>query len=298
VRATDAAGNSDATPASRTWTVDATAPVVDNVTPANGATDVAPRSNVEATFSEAMDPTTISGSTFTLLKQGATTPVATAVSYDSANKKATLDPNADLDPSATYTATVKGGASGVKDLAGNPLAADKSWSFSTAVASPPRSASISIPSQGQATPYPATVNVSGLSGTITDLNVSLKGVSHTFPDDIEALLVGPGGQKVMLMADVGGGGDLNGVDLTFDDEAAGGLPDSAQMRTGTYKPTQGTGTGSVTISAPAPAGPYGTSLTAFDGADPNGTYSLYVIDDSKNDLGQISGGFSVDITST
>jgi hypothetical protein len=98
------------------------------------------------------------------------------------------------------------------------------------------------------------------------------------------------------MADVGGGGDLNGVDLTFDDEAAGGLPDSAQMRTGTYKPTQGTGTGSVTISAPAPAGPYGTSLTAFDGADPNGTYSLYVIDDSKNDLGQISGGFSVDIT--
>src|SRR5919107_823288 len=154
--------------------------------------------------------------------------------------------------------------------------------------------SISIPSQGQATPYPATVNVSGLSGTITDLNVSLKGVSHTFPDDIEALLVGPGGQKVMLMSDVGGGGDLNGVDLTFDDEAAGGLPDSAQMRTGTYKPTRGTG--SISMAAPAPAGPYGTSLTAFDGADPNGTYSLYVVDDAKNDSGQISGGFSVDIT--
>jgi hypothetical protein len=157
----------------------------------------------------------------------------------------------------------------------------------------PNPGSISIADKGQATPYPATVSVSGLSGTITDLNVSLKGVSHTFPDDIEALLVGPGGQKVILMANVGGGGDLNGVDLTFDDEAAGGLPDSAQITAGTYKPT---GFGSISIATPAPAGPYGTSLTAFDGVDPNGTYSLYVVDDSKNDSGQISGGFTVEIT--
>jgi hypothetical protein len=274
---------------------DTVAPTVSGVAPADATTDVAATANVEATFSEAMDPTTISGSTFTLLKQGSSQPVAATVSYDSANKKATLDPSTDLDPQATYTATVKGGTDGVKDLAGNPLAADKSWSFSTAVAPPPGSGSISIPDKGQATPYPATLNVSGLSGTITDLNVSLKGVSHTFPDDIEALLVGPGGQSVMLMANVGGGGDLNGVNLTFDDEAAGGLPDSAQISAGTYKPT---GIGSISIPAPAPAGPYGTSLTAFDGADPNGTYRLYVIDDSKNDLGQISGGFSVDIISS
>src|ERR687892_2883242 len=88
---------------------DTVAPTVSGVAPADGTTDAAVTANVEATFSEAMDPTTISGSTFTLAKQGSTTPVATAVSYDSANKKATLDPNADLDPSATYTATVKGG---------------------------------------------------------------------------------------------------------------------------------------------------------------------------------------------
>ena len=54
------------------------------------------------------------------------------MSYDAATKKATLDPTADLEPSATYTATIKGGSGGVKDLAGNPLGADKTWSFTTA----------------------------------------------------------------------------------------------------------------------------------------------------------------------
>ena len=90
VRATDAAGNSDATPASRTWTVDTTAPVVESVAPADGAMNVAVANNIEATFSEAMDASTLTTSTFTLLKQDSTTtPVEAAVSYDSANKRAT-----------------------------------------------------------------------------------------------------------------------------------------------------------------------------------------------------------------
>jgi hypothetical protein len=103
---------------------DTVAPTVGGVVPADGTTEAAATSNVEATFSEAMDPATISGSTFTLAKQGSTTPVAAAVSYDAAaNKRATLDPNANLDPGAAYTATLKGGTGVVKDLAGNPLAA-------------------------------------------------------------------------------------------------------------------------------------------------------------------------------
>src|SRR5215211_3822841 len=75
---------------------DTVAPTVGGVTPADGTTDVAATANVEATFSEAMDPATIGGSTFTLAKQGSTTPVATAVNYDAATKKATLDPSVDL----------------------------------------------------------------------------------------------------------------------------------------------------------------------------------------------------------
>jgi acid phosphatase type 7 len=118
---------------------DTTAPTVTNVAPANGATEVVVATNVEATFSEAMDPSTISdangaSTTFTLLKQGSTTPVAAHVSYDSATNKATLNPDAGLEAGVTYTATVKGGTGGVEDLAGNALAADKTWSFTTQAA--------------------------------------------------------------------------------------------------------------------------------------------------------------------
>src|SRR5215208_1337452 len=134
VRATDAAGNVDTTPASRTWSVDTTAPTVGGVVPTDGAAGVSLSANVEATFSEAIDASTINGSTFTLGKQGSTRPVAAAVSYDSAAKKAVLNPSADLDANATYTATVKGGTGGVKDLAGNALAADKTWSFTSQAA--------------------------------------------------------------------------------------------------------------------------------------------------------------------
>jgi Bacterial Ig-like domain len=124
---------------------DATAPAVTDVVPTDGEQNVAIGTNVEATFSEAMDASTsdgdastIDGTTFTLTKPDGpdadTDPdaVAGAVSYYSANKKATLDPTADLDYSTTYTATVTTGA---EDLAGNPLAADEVWTFTTAAAS-------------------------------------------------------------------------------------------------------------------------------------------------------------------
>jgi hypothetical protein len=136
VLATDTAGNVDASPAERTWTVDTVGPTVDTTMPADGATGVAATNDVSATFSEAMNATTISGSTFALLKQGTTTPVTAQVSYDSASRKATLNPEANLEPGVLYTATVKGSANGVKDAAGNPLAQDKSWSFTTSAATP------------------------------------------------------------------------------------------------------------------------------------------------------------------
>jgi len=113
---------------------DTTAPTVTGTLPAVGATGVSAATNVEAAFSEAMDPATISGATLTLVESGATGPVSATVAYDATNKKAILNPSADLKPGATYAATVKGGTGGVKDLAGNALVADKTWSFTTAAA--------------------------------------------------------------------------------------------------------------------------------------------------------------------
>ena len=70
-------------------------------------------------------------STFTLAKQGVGTPLVASVSYDDPSRTATLNPSGLLEPNATFVATVEGGAGGVKDLDGNPLASDVVWTFQT-----------------------------------------------------------------------------------------------------------------------------------------------------------------------
>ena len=109
---------------------DTTPPTVTTIFPADGATGVAQASSLAATFSEPVDPSTITASTFSVAK-GATA-VAATVSYDIPSNTATLNPTADLEPATVYTATVKGGLTGVKDVVGNPLAVDKVWTFTTA----------------------------------------------------------------------------------------------------------------------------------------------------------------------
>jgi hypothetical protein len=112
---------------------DTTSPTLSSVAPTEGATTVALDANVEATFSEAMDASTITETTFTLTLGGGSsaTPVVAAISYDPTTKKATLNPNVALQTGKTYSAKVKGGSGGVDDSAGNPLVADKVWSFTT-----------------------------------------------------------------------------------------------------------------------------------------------------------------------
>jgi hypothetical protein len=112
---------------------DSTSPTLSSVAPTEGAATVALDANVEANFSEAMEASRITEATFTLtLGSGSgATPVAAAVSYDPTTNKATLNPNVELQAGKTYTAKVKGGSAEVKDSAGNPLVADKVWSFTT-----------------------------------------------------------------------------------------------------------------------------------------------------------------------
>ena len=109
---------------------DTTPPTIGSRSPVGGATSVATEVQPSASFSEAMNPATINGTTVKL-KDSLGTQIPATVSYDAVQRKATLEPSEPLDYATAYTATVKGGSSGVADVAGNHLAADSSWSFTT-----------------------------------------------------------------------------------------------------------------------------------------------------------------------
>ena len=134
----DAAGNALA--ANYTWSFttvpppDTMAPTVSSVSPANGATGAPVSSFVYVTFSEAMNSATISTSTIEL-RNASNALVTATVNFDSNARMATLIPSSDLSNNQTYTVTVKSGASGVKDAAGNALASTFT-SFFTTVAAP------------------------------------------------------------------------------------------------------------------------------------------------------------------
>ncbi len=145
-----------------------------------------------------------------------------------------------------------------------------------------------------AVPYPSSIIVSNVTGVVSKVVVSLVGLRHTFPSDIDVLLVGPRGQKVLLMSDAGGSGDVFGITLQFDDSAATALPETAQLVNSTNSPTDYAPADS--FQAPAPAGPYANALAAFDGTDANGTWSLYVVDDRGSDTGSISNGWRLSVT--
>ncbi len=171
----DVAGNTMAV--DYTWsfttgsTTDVTLPVITSTDPANGATGVIRNKKVSAVFSKAMNPSTINAITF-VVKQGATT-IAGAVSY--AGMSATFSPFADFASNTTYTATITTGA---KDLAGNAMAANYVWSFTTglAIAPPPLGSaamfgvfggSAGITNQGLNTVINGSIGTTGVSTLIT-----------------------------------------------------------------------------------------------------------------------------------
>lgn len=133
------AGNQAALPAASNyvWTftagaADVTPPTITLQNPANLGIGVALNSSINATFSEAMDPSTISAATFTVAASGVPATILNgSYVYDSASKIATFQPSGNLQASTTYIATITNGAT---DLAGNPLAAGTNanpWSFTT-----------------------------------------------------------------------------------------------------------------------------------------------------------------------
>jgi hypothetical protein len=155
-------------------TVDTVPPTVSSTNPLNGATGVAV---ITASFSEAMTASTISGTSFTLTGPGATAVTGT-VAYNAATYMATFTPTSALAPSTAYTATVTGAA---KDAAGNALATNYAWNFTTA-ASGGTQAGIVLGSAGSLVVLAgSTVTSTGATSLAGDLGVSPGAAVTGFP---------------------------------------------------------------------------------------------------------------------
>ncbi|MDI1254344.1 ice-binding family protein [Thermomonas sp.] len=157
---------------------DVVPPTVIAVTPANGA---CLQTEVGATFSEPMNPATISTTTFTLQLTGPPlgTAVVGAVAYDLPTRVATFTPAAALQASTSYTATITTGA---KDITGNALAANRTWTFVTGTlpctpAPPPPPP----PPSGSTAAYGILAGTAGTTnmGTLTVVNGSLATTATT-----------------------------------------------------------------------------------------------------------------------
>ena len=168
---------------------------------------------------------------------------------------------------------------------------------------------ISIPTSGAASPYPSNITVSGLSGAITNVSVTLNSIQHHFANEVDILLVGPGGQKFVILSDVGSttGFDIPAT-ITLSDAGAVPIPNAPNgpIVSGIYKPANWGVSTTDFFAPPAPFAPYShptdtgsaTFASVFNNFDPNGVWSLYVVDDSSGDGGSIAGGWCLDIETT
>ena len=155
------------------------------------------------------------------------------------------------------------------------------------------------PATGQAASlYPSPITVAGEVGVIQRVSVTLNGLSHAFPADVDMLLVSPSGRKSVIMSDFGAGSPgVAGINVTLDDYASNPVPSTVTGNTGvafvtgSYRPSNSGTTDQ--FPAPAPASPFTYTLSAFNGDNPNGTWNLYIIDDANLDAGSMSGGWTL-----
>jgi hypothetical protein len=160
-------------------------------------------------------------------------------------------------------------------------------------------------------PYPSTILVAGLLPSLTSLTLTLTNYTRSArSDDLDMLLVGPTGATLIVFSDVGGiGGPVGPITIILSDLAGTFLSDAGPLVGGTFKPTNES-TAQDAFAGPAPAGPYGnpggatvgagpnTFATQFNSTNPNGTWSLYIVDDvpaNDGETGSITS-WSLDIT--
>jgi O-glycosyl hydrolase len=236
-------------------------PTVTGVTPASNSTGVSIASTVVATFSEAMDATTVTGSSFTLTGGGAS--ATGTITVDPTGTIFTLTPSAPLAYSTTYTALITTGVQAASSAPEVPLAADYSWSFTT---QPPPAASV--------------LTVTPTSGS-TGVAISGTTVTATFGAAMTATTINP---STFTLTGPSGvvAGTVTYNSTTF---TATFTPSASFAYGATYTATIGTG---VTDSLGGPlSAPYTWSFTTVKATVPTVT-----------SVTPASGATSVDTTNT
>lgn len=174
-------------------------------------------------------------------------------------------------------------------LAAAPASADTQSFFNNT--------SLTIPKSGQASPlYPSPITVSGMTGPVTDVNLTMYRFGHSRPRDVQVLLVSPGGHKVMVMNANCGEHGIEDFTWSFDQQAPTYMPLNGETCDGfVYRPNAFVWD----IDAPAypaPPHPFEGSLDAFKGENPNGDWKLYVYDEYPYKSGDVEGGWSLTLT--
>lgn len=180
-----------------------------------------------------------------------------------------------------------------------------------------------------ATPYPSSITVSGMSGVVTKVRVFVRDFRHKRPEEVSMLLVSPDGtRKMVLWSEVGGDTSTcgticdnsanegsEGVTVTLDDNAVNFMPGNEAANCFTcggskiYKPTNRGATSF--FSPPAPGDGYSypapdgsaTFASTFNGTQPNGVWKLFVKDPygapagAEDQTGRIADGWAIEVTS-
>lgn len=279
--------------------------------PTNGMIDPGETVSVALSLQNLGNIDTAPNLTATLLNSGGVTPAGTQV-HNYGTLTASGQPVAQI---FTFTASDTNGGSILASLQVQNNGTNLSivtFPFTLSVSNNfANTNNIIIPDHGPGVPYPSTNTVSGLSSIIGKVTVTFTNFNHTYPDDVDMLLVGPKGQNVLLMSHAGYNGVLTNTEIAFDSGVTNAdgtpklLPQSSQILSGTYQPSQYGSVdfsnnfgGTITIPSnnPPPFPPYGTNLDIFNGTSPNGQWLLYVFDSAVGDQGIIIGGWSLGIT--
>jgi subtilisin-like proprotein convertase family protein len=193
-------------------------------------------------------------------------------------------------------------------LPGFAVAKKKDRKFKTVTKTFTNESTIAIPAVGSsgafgpADPYPSTIAATGFTSKarISDVDLTLHGLSHGFAHDLFILLVAPGGRNAVVMGEAGINGFESAMDdltLTLDDEADEALPVDEPFTSGAFRPLNNSELDLQFIfPAPAPTPSDDVALSTFDGINPNGEWRLFIVDNGGGSTGSLADGWSLEIT--